>query len=68
MVRYIAWPGTLHFPREEEDRLTFPNLFFSHLSYFQEVTAPICLIHRHMLCCGLQLYAMIYWKFVHPIV
>lgn len=38
-VRHIAWQKTLGFPREKEDRLTFPNLFFSHLSYFQKVCA-----------------------------
>ena len=65
-VRHIAWQETLGFPREKEDRLTFPNLFFSHLSYFQKATAPICPIHPHMLCFGLQLYMVIYWQFVHP--
>lgn len=54
-VRHIAWQETLGFPREKEDRLTFPNLYCSHLSYFEKATAPTRLIYTHMLCFGLQL-------------
>lgn len=45
--------------QERKDKLTIPNLFFSHLSHFQKTIEPTGLICRHMLCFGLRLHTVI---------